>query len=98
MHNRLLGMMSMGLFKILKDAGLDVNYCLGHSFGELTALWASGVFSDEDYQKAAKARGNAMAAPVDESFDAGTMMAVKGDVEKLPELIKDFATIKIANL
>ena len=92
-----IGTMSMGLFKILKDAGLDVNYCLGHSFGELTALWASGVFSDEDYQKAAKARGNAMAAPVDESFDAGTMLAVKGDVEKLPELIKDFATIKIAN-
>ncbi|MBI9049270.1 MAG: acyltransferase domain-containing protein [Anaerolineaceae bacterium] len=92
-----IGSMSMALYKILQNAGLAANFSLGHSFGELTALWAAGVFSDEDYQKAAKARGAAMAAPVDESFDAGSMLAVKGNTDELPSLLKDFPDVKIAN-
>jgi polyketide-type polyunsaturated fatty acid synthase PfaA len=92
-----IGAFSVGLFTILKQAGLAPDFTAGHSFGEWTALWAAGVLSDEDYFKAAKARGQAMAAPDDPNFDAGTMLAVKGDVEKIREELKAFPDITLAN-
>ena len=38
-----------------------------------------------------------MAAPDDPTFDAGTMLAVKGDVEKIKEELKAFPNITLAN-
>ncbi|MCP4756342.1 MAG: acyltransferase domain-containing protein [Proteobacteria bacterium] len=93
-----IGVFSAGQFQILKQAGFKPDYVAGHSFGELTALWAAGVLSDEDYFFLAKARGKAMAAPDDPDFDAGSMLAVMGEVENLEDEIKDFSEITIANL
>ena len=41
------------------------------------------MFTEEDYYKLAHARGQAMAAPDDPDFDAGSMLAVMGKVENL---------------
>lgn len=93
-----IGVVSVGLYKILHQAGLRVDATVGHSFGEVTALWGAGVFSDEDYLFLAKARGSAMAAPNDPDFDAGGMLAVKADsalVEKEAEALPE---IRVANL
>ncbi|MBF0240214.1 MAG: SDR family NAD(P)-dependent oxidoreductase [SAR324 cluster bacterium] len=93
-----IGTFSVGLFKILEKCGFKADFTAGHSFGELTALWAAGVLNDHDYFALARARGKAMAAPDDPNFDAGTMAAVMGSTEAIQAVINDFPNIKIANL
>jgi len=92
-----IGSFGVALFKLMQNAGFQPSFTAGHSFGELTALWAAGVLSDEDYLALAKARGKAMAPPPDPNFDAGTMLAVKGDVQKVPEILKSFPEVTLAN-
>ena len=93
-----IGSLSVGYFNILRNAGFKPDFSAGHSFGELTALWAAGVYSDADFYFLAKSRGKAMAPLSDEGFDAGTMLAVKGDVEKIKGDIKAFPDVVLANL
>ncbi|ODG99976.1 beta-ketoacyl synthase [Nostoc sp. KVJ20] len=93
-----IGAFSAGLYKILQQAGFKPDFVAGHSFGELTALWAAGVLSEKDYFFLVKTRGQAMAAPEDPELDAGAMLAVKGDVNQVTELIQNFPLITIANL
>ncbi|MBT4525490.1 MAG: acyltransferase domain-containing protein [Deltaproteobacteria bacterium] len=93
-----IGAFSAGQYKILNQAGFNPNYTAGHSFGELTALWASGVFNESEYLMLAKARGEAMAAPADPGFDAGSMLAVIGDLENLKKDIAGFKNIVMANI
>jgi acyl transferase domain-containing protein len=92
-----IGVMSVALYRMLKQAGLKADFAAGHSFGELAALWAAGVLSDENYMALAKARGKAMAAPNDPTFDAGTMLAVKGDMARIREDLQSFPEITLAN-
>lgn len=93
-----IGAFSVGLYKILQQAGFKPDFVAGHSFGELTALWAAKVLSDRDYFYLAKARGQAMGA-LDESADCdrGTMLAVNGDVRKVQEIIWGLSRTSIAN-
>ncbi|MBD2729713.1 acyltransferase domain-containing protein [Nostoc sp. FACHB-892] len=93
-----IGMLSAGLYKILQQAGFTADFVAGHSFGELTALWAADVLSDKDYCFLAKARGQAMAVPQDPGYDAGTMLAVKEDAVKVEAVLKHFPRVVIANL
>ncbi|GAB1544275.1 type I polyketide synthase [Scytonema sp. NUACC21] len=93
-----IGMLSAGLYKILQQAGFKADFTAGHSFGELTALWAAGVLSEEDYCFLVKARGQAMAAPQDPDYDAGTMLAVKEEVGKIEPFLKQYPRVSIANL
>ncbi|MBU2513110.1 acyltransferase domain-containing protein [bacterium] len=92
-----IGVFSAGQYQLLKNAGFKPDFTAGHSFGELTALWAAEVLSDDDYFKLAKARGKAMAAPNDPDFDAGSMLAVVGDIENLEDEIRQFEGVSIAN-
>ena len=92
-----IGCFSVGLYNTFKQAGFAADFTAGHSFGELTALWAAGVLNDNDYMMLARSRGQAMAAPEDENFDAGTMIAVVGDPVKVADDIKDIKDISIAN-
>ncbi|MDD1416765.1 acyltransferase domain-containing protein, partial [Dolichospermum sp. ST_con] len=55
------------------------------------------MLSEEDYLFLAKARGQAMAAPANPNFDAGGMLAVKGDIRQITEVIKNFPQVAIAN-
>ena len=92
-----IGVFSAGLYKILQQAGFKPDFVAGHSFGELTALWAAGVLSEEDYLFLVKARGQAMATPANSDFDAGGMLAVKGDIHQITEVIKNFPLVAVAN-
>ncbi len=92
-----IGTLSAGMYKLLVQAGFKADFTAGHSFGELTALWAAGVYDEESYLALAKARGKAMAPPIDPDFDAGTMLAVKGDVAALQEELRVFPEITLAN-
>ena len=92
-----IGTLSVGLYKTFTNAGFKADFTAGHSFGELTALWAAGVLNDSDYMMLARSRGQAMAAPEDTSFDTGTMIAVVGSPAKVAIDIKDIKDISIAN-
>ncbi|BAZ87472.1 type I polyketide synthase [Dolichospermum compactum] len=92
-----IGVFSAGLYGILQQAGFKADFTAGHSFGELTALWAAGVLSEADYLFLVKARGQAMAAPKDPDHDAGSMLAVKEDISKIEPLLKQFPKVSIAN-
>jgi len=93
-----IGSLSMGMYRILTNAGFQPDFIAGHSFGELTALWAAGVFDDANYMQLAMERGQTMAAPDDPDFDAGTMLAVKGDADAIIEAVEAFPEVKAANL
>ncbi|MGF1674346.1 MAG: beta-ketoacyl synthase N-terminal-like domain-containing protein, partial [Rivularia sp. (in: cyanobacteria)] len=93
-----IGMLSAGYYKVLQQAGFKPDFVAGHSFGELTALWASEALSDEDYCFLVKARGQAMAAPKDPNYDTGAMLAVKENLGKIEVALKDYPQIQIANL
>ncbi|MDH6061213.1 KR domain-containing protein [Chrysosporum bergii ANA360D] len=88
---------SSGLYQLLQQAGFKPDFLAGHSFGELTALWAAGVMSQSDYYRLAKARGLAMAVPENSELDRGTMLAVKGDFQAIKQAIAPFPAITIAN-
>ncbi len=92
-----IGCFSVGLYKILQQAGFAPDFVVGHSFGELTALWAAEVLSDAAYFTLVKVRGQAMAPPDAANFDAGSMLAVAGDVEQLQNDIQAFPELIIAN-
>lgn len=92
-----IGMLSFGLFKILEEAGFQADFAAGHSFGELTALWAGGMLDDESFITLVKARGQAMAPPDVPDFDAGTMAAVKGPLNQIAQEIQQFPEVTIAN-
>jgi len=92
-----IGAVSAGMFRVLRNAGFRADFTAGHSFGEVTALWAAGALSDEDYAVLVKARGAAMAPPDDANFDVGTMMAVTGDVEAIERKVQTLPGIQVAN-
>ncbi len=92
-----IGTISAGFYKTFKHAGYKSDFTAGHSFGELTALWAAGVINESDFYYLAMSRGLAMAAPDDENFDAGGMLAVMGKTQNLNDDLKDFSDITIAN-
>ncbi|MDB9447908.1 type I polyketide synthase [Anabaena sp. CS-542/02] len=92
-----IGVFSAGLYSILQQAGFKSDFVAGHSFGELTALWAAGVLSQQDYLFLVKSRGQAMAAPKDPDHDAGSMLAVKEDMSKVALVLRKFPQVTIAN-
>ncbi|MFT7072548.1 MAG: polyketide-type polyunsaturated fatty acid synthase PfaA [Patiriisocius sp.] len=92
-----IGAISLGYYKVFKNAGFASDMAAGHSFGELTALCASGVLSESDYMTLAIARGKAMAGE-NVSGDAGTMLAVKASALEIKPLIAGITGVSIANI
>ncbi len=66
-----IGTLSAGMFRMLQQAGFNPDFAAGHSFGELSALWAASVYSDEDFFFLAN-RGKAWLRGLMPIFDAGT--------------------------
>jgi len=92
-----IGAFSLALYTLLRQAGFQPDFALGHSFGELTALWAAGVLNEADYLRLIKARGLAMAAPPAPDFDAGAMLAVQGDAAQIQAACPADPALTIAN-
>ena len=81
-----LGAVSAGLWKVLQSFGVQADMFAGHSFGELGALYAAGVYDEETYHKLAHIRGRLMASA---SGDLGGMMAVLSDIQKVESFLKE---------
>lgn len=92
-----IGAFSLGLFKLLMQAGLRPDFAIGHSLGELTALWAAGVLDESDFLELLHARGQAMAQAPDSGIDAGAMLAVRGDANALAPFLAEYPSVFVAN-
>ncbi|WP_054814619.1 type I polyketide synthase [Nocardia arizonensis] len=90
--------LSVGQYRFLTERGLRCAGFMGHSFGELTALWAAGALEDADLFTLAKARGDAMAAcDPDDGIDTGTMAAVETSREQITEILREHSDVDICN-
>ncbi|WP_059011107.1 type I polyketide synthase [Streptomyces specialis] len=79
-----LGMAGLAAFDLLTRAGVRPDMAAGHSYGELVALCAAGVFSPETLVGLSAGRAESILASVGD--DPGTMAAVAapaGDVERV---------------
>ncbi len=92
---------SMSIFNVLKnEIGIDklsINFSLGHSLGEYTALTASKVISIEDCSILLKIRGELMQDAFKENMSG--MCAIIGfDCTKVEKIIKDYKLkVEVAN-
>ncbi|MCB9291348.1 MAG: acyltransferase domain-containing protein [Lewinellaceae bacterium] len=92
-----IGALSMGMYKVMQRAGFQPDFAAGHSFGELTALWAAGVFDEDTFLALAKKRGAAMSAAGSKA-DPGAMLAVKASEAEVRQAINDKPGVSIANV
>ena len=93
-----IGALSAGMYKILHEAGFQTDFMAGHSFGEITALWAAQVLSDDDYFQLIKARGEAMAhQPHVSPCERGTMISVQGDRREIERVCDTLSHVTVAN-
>ncbi|HEY5835060.1 beta-ketoacyl synthase N-terminal-like domain-containing protein, partial [Streptomyces sp.] len=92
-----IGALSMGQYRYLRELGFAADGFLGHSFGELTALWAADAVDDATFLSLARARGAAMAPPDTEGFDAGAMVAVTASEPATLALMAGIEDLAVCN-
>lgn len=78
-----------GLVDILNRFKLRPDVYGGHSFGELSAMYAAGMLNREDLFKLAIARGQIM-ADVSGKYK-GEMLAVKSDRQSVEQILKELS-------
>ncbi|MDP2310540.1 MAG: beta-ketoacyl synthase N-terminal-like domain-containing protein, partial [Pseudomonadota bacterium] len=88
-----IGATSSAMVALLAACGLRPDATAGHSFGELTALWAAGSMAFSDWMTAARTRGVLMAGA---SETPGAMAAVTGSAADVTPYLVD--GVNIANL
>lgn len=88
-----LAAVESGLYEIVTKRGLHADSYIGHSFGELVALWADGVFDDEMLIAVSAERGRLMS----KADPNAAMMAVMADYDVVCEACKGYDKIYVAN-
>ncbi|GIW81399.1 MAG: hypothetical protein KatS3mg105_3206 [Gemmatales bacterium] len=89
-----LAAIEWGMFRILQHFQVVADAAAGHSFGELVALCAAGVFDDASLFRLAVERGRLLA----ERTENGAMLAVRASLEVVEALIRQEALdVVIAN-
>ncbi|KMN83862.1 hypothetical protein VK98_00055 [Chromobacterium sp. LK11] len=91
-----IGAISAGYYKLLRGLGLRADFLAGHSYGEVTALWAAGVLSDEDFYRTSLARGAAVASPVP-GGEPGAMLAASLPESEASAVLERFPELVVAN-
>ncbi|SPM37636.1 beta-ketoacyl synthase, partial [Mycobacterium rhizamassiliense] len=91
-----IGAHSLSLLSVIRGLGIAPVAVGGHSFGEVSALCAAGVFSEEVALRIARARGVLMAQAAASSD--GAMCAVAAPAEQVRKLIDEWGlSVVIAN-
>ncbi|MFK4597212.1 SDR family NAD(P)-dependent oxidoreductase [Streptomyces pristinaespiralis] len=96
-----IGALSAGQFAWFRGLGFSPDGTIGHSFGELTALWAAGALDDAAFAELARARGLAMAPPADltgTGNDPGAMAAVRGELEAVTAALTQYRDVTVCNI
>ncbi len=92
-----LGAASLAALGLVKAFGLRPSASAGHSFGELSALHASGFLSPSSYASLAVTRGRLMSEAV-QAGEPGGMLAFAAGPEGVMPLIEGIDGVSIANL
>ncbi|WP_137936799.1 type I polyketide synthase [Chitinivorax sp. B] len=93
-----IGAISAGYYKLLQGLGLKADFMAGHSYGEVTALWAAGVLSDDDFYRVSLARGAAVETPAaDANAELGAMLAASMSEEQVDQVLRRFKDLIVAN-
>ncbi|MBF0544979.1 MAG: SDR family NAD(P)-dependent oxidoreductase [Candidatus Riflebacteria bacterium] len=82
-----IGAYQIGVYHALKHFGLIPDVAAGHSYGELSALCAAGVFGFPEFIKISRIRGELMS---EMSGERGGMLAVSADSGEVEKLIKEW--------
>ncbi len=88
-----LAAVEAGLYEIMSRRGLKADTFIGHSFGELVALWADSVIDYETLITMAKTRGMLMS----KSDPSAAMMACMTDKANLTAICEGIENVYIAN-
>ena len=81
-----IGAVSVGALKVLASFGVHPEAVAGHSYGELTALYAAGRLDEETLYRLSKVRGTLMAQGGKEK---GTMMAVRAPLDVVAQALEE---------
>ena len=84
-----IGAVSMALTDILRRFGIVPDMTCGHSFGELSALYAAGWIDPKDFLALSAARGHYMALAGQQGTDAGSMLAVQAPMAEINTLMEE---------
>ncbi|MGI5453401.1 SDR family NAD(P)-dependent oxidoreductase [Streptomyces sp. CA-249302] len=95
-----IGALASGQYAWLRGLGFRADGVIGHSFGELTALWAAGALDDDRFAELARARGLAMAPPEPAApgFDPGAMAAIRASLSDVQALVASYRNVAICNI
>ncbi|MEE8522331.1 MAG: beta-ketoacyl synthase N-terminal-like domain-containing protein, partial [Thermoanaerobaculia bacterium] len=90
-----IGAVSLSMLALLKVAGVHAQCVAGHSYGELTALYAAGSFTEETLLELSRKRGELME---DATSIASAMTAVDMSSEELSARLEEWGhEVVIAN-
>jgi acyl transferase domain-containing protein/NAD(P)H-dependent flavin oxidoreductase YrpB (nitropropane dioxygenase family)/NAD(P)-dependent dehydrogenase (short-subunit alcohol dehydrogenase family) len=93
-----LGVCGLAMTELLASLGIEPDAAAGHSYGELVALAAAGVFDDPGLLTLSEARGQAILdAVAARSADPGAMAAVSAPVEKVAAALEAHPEVCVAN-
>ena len=84
---------SAAMLAVLRELGVRAEALAGHSFGEVSALYAAGVISFPDFLAIARKRGELM----EEADPDGTMIAVSASPEQTLSAVETIDGITLAN-
>ncbi|MEV4258678.1 acyltransferase domain-containing protein, partial [Spirillospora sp. NPDC049652] len=93
-----LGIAGLAAHRLLTELGVRPDLAAGHSYGELVALAAAGVFSDDDLVGLSAARAEAILdAAVGHGDDPGAMAACAGTLEDVRAAVAGISELVVAN-
>ncbi|MEX1313263.1 MAG: SDR family NAD(P)-dependent oxidoreductase [Desulfotignum sp.] len=93
-----IGTLSLAMIRVLKRFNVSPHMTCGHSFGELSALYAAGWMDDTTLLTLAAVRGKLMAQAGGTGSDTGGMLAVQAPLTDIETWIKDrFSDLVLAN-
>ncbi|PWK23873.1 enediyne polyketide synthase [Arcicella aurantiaca] len=78
---------SLTSIEVLEKFGIEANFGIGHSLGEISALAWAGIIENDDAKNLAIARGKAMSQLGEKD---GAMLAIKCDEKTIKEMISHY--------
>ena len=90
-----LGAVSLAMFGLLRELGLQPEMAAGHSYGEYVALAAAGVFDADTLITLSEARGRFIVEGA--GAEAGIMAAVEAEAPAVVDVLKNFDGVCLAN-
>ena len=90
--------LASGQYRFLAELGFAPDGTMGHSLGELTALWAAGCFADEDLFRLVGSRARAMTPQEGNGQDPGSMAVIKATETRVRDLLTHHEGLVVCNL